>query len=85
MPLIKQRALSALSNKKFLSVLFGMIAAFLLLNNLVLPWYVNHGEILHVPNVIGQPVDSAKKTLQARGLVPILRHRRGQLWARTLT
>lgn len=71
MPSIKQRIFSALSNKKLLSILFGMIAAFLLLNSLVLPWYVNHGEILHVPNVMGQPLDSARNTLQARGLVPI--------------
>jgi beta-lactam-binding protein with PASTA domain len=71
MPSIKQRLLSAVSNKKFLYILLGMIAAFFLLNGLVLPWYVNHGDILHVPNVMGQPVDSAKKTLLAQGLIPM--------------
>ena len=68
---MKLRIVSALSNRKFLSTLVGVVAAFFLLNSLVLPWYVNHGEILHVPNVIGQPVDSAKRTLQSQSLIPV--------------
>lgn len=60
-----------LLNKKLLLTVAGLALLFVVMNNLVLPWYVNHGETLHVPNVVGLPSDSAKKALQVAGLVPV--------------
>ena len=66
---LKARAL--LVNKKPLYTVAAIIILFVVLNSLVLPWYVNHGETLHVPNVVGVSSDSARKMLQASGMVPV--------------
>jgi serine/threonine-protein kinase len=71
MPRIAQRVVSFLANRKVAYTALSVIAAFVILNSVVLPWYVNHGETSHVPNVLGLSLDSAKQTLQASGLVPI--------------
>ena len=65
------RALTHLINKRSLLTVAGVVAGFIVLNNLVLPWYVSHGETLHVPNVVGLSLDSAKSVIHAQGLTPI--------------
>lgn len=66
-----RKVASALTNKKFLLTLGCLVALFILLNSFILPWYVNHGETLHVPQVVGLPLESAKQALVDRGLIPI--------------
>jgi serine/threonine-protein kinase len=51
--------------------LLSAVGLFILLNSLILPWYVNHGETQRVPSVVGLTLDSAKAVLQDQNLVPI--------------
>jgi len=46
----------------------ALVALFLLVNYMVLPWYVNHGSRLSVPGVIGMTAEQAKQTLEAVSL-----------------
>jgi len=46
----------------------ALVALFLLVNYMVLPWYVNHGSRLSVPGVIGMTAEQAKQTLEAASL-----------------
>lgn len=69
-PVARQIVVTA-TNKRFLLTLSGLAVVFILLNSFILPWYVNHGETLHVPRVVGLPLESAKQTLLDRGLIPI--------------
>jgi len=62
---------SLLLNKRLLLGVAFIVVIFIALNSFVLPWYVHHGETMHVPNVVGVPVDSAKRALQGAGLVPV--------------
>ncbi len=71
MPFKKQRAFSIIANKKFLYTFLSVAGAFVLLNSFILPWYVNHGETMQVPNVSGLTLDSAKGVLRVQGLDPI--------------
>ena len=66
-----RRIVSVLTSKRFLLTVSSLVVAFILLNSFILPWYVNHGETLHVPQVVGLPLESAKQTLIDRGLLPI--------------
>jgi eukaryotic-like serine/threonine-protein kinase len=47
------------------------LALFLLLNNVALPLYVNHGGTLTVPSVSGLPLADAKALLEGAGLQPV--------------
>lgn len=71
MAMLKRKLVSILTNRKFLYVVFGLLGLFLLMNGIVLPWYVNHGETLKVPGVVGLSLDGAKQLLQSQGLTPI--------------
>lgn len=57
--------------KKALYALGTLILFILLMDNLVLPWYVSSKEVV-VPNVIGQHNNEAIATLQKAGFSPIL-------------
>jgi len=60
-----------LKNKKFLYTLAALIGGFLLLDHVILPWYVNHGDTLAVPNVTDLPLELARAKLDSAGLQPI--------------
>jgi len=47
------------------------LVLFVLLNNVALPLYVNHGGTLSVPNVSGLPLSDARAQLEGAGLQPI--------------
>lgn len=48
-----------------------VVALFVIVNSLVLPWYVNHEGRLAVPNVTGMPLADAQAVLTGAGLQPI--------------
>lgn len=54
--------------RKTLIAAGAALALFLLLNNVALPLYVNHGGTLSVPNVSGLPLADAKAQLEGAGL-----------------
>lgn len=57
--------------KKILWILFGLIAAALLFDNVILPWYVS-SPIEKVPDVVGKNKVEAIKMLLARSLDPVI-------------
>ena len=71
MSTLKNRFHSFITNKKLLYTLLSGAGLFIMFNSFVLPWYVNHGETQHVPNVVGLTLDSAKRVLQDQDLVPV--------------
>jgi beta-lactam-binding protein with PASTA domain len=58
-------------SKKFLIGFASLILLFVLLNNILLPWYVNQGGNIIVPSVVGLNFDSAKINLDAMHLEAI--------------
>ncbi|HAX50048.1 MAG TPA: PASTA domain-containing protein [Ignavibacteria bacterium] len=54
--------------KKFLLGIAGLFIAFLLMNFIVMPWYVRHDTLVKVPGVVGLSFDEAKKQLDEAGL-----------------
>ncbi|HET6272078.1 MAG TPA: PASTA domain-containing protein [Bacteroidota bacterium] len=60
-----------LKNKKFLYTLAALIGGFLLLDNVILPWYVNHGDTQPVPKITDLPLELAKAKLDSAGLQPV--------------
>jgi len=52
-------------------VLASVFAFFLLMNYIVLPWYVNHGSRLTVPTVVGVPLEEARRSLRDAGMEPV--------------
>lgn len=60
-----------LKNKKFLYTLAAFVGGFLLLDNVILPWYVNHGDTQPVPKVTDLPLELAKAKLDSAGLQPV--------------
>jgi beta-lactam-binding protein with PASTA domain len=54
--------------KKFGILLIIMIALMLLFNNILMPWYVKHSNLVKVPNVTGLNFLDAKKVLEQSGL-----------------
>ena len=68
---LKRKFVSILTNRKLIYGLLGAGGTFLLVNGIVLPWYVNHGETMRVPNIVGIPLDSAKRVLDGYKLTPI--------------
>lgn len=68
---IRRRLYTILKSRKFLIPVSVFIGIFVLVNYVVLPWYVNHGETKPVPNVIGMELAAGKAALESQGLVPI--------------
>ena len=54
--------------KKILIVFSGLFIAVLLMNFIVMPWYVRHDTLVNVPSVIGLSFEEAKKQLDEAGL-----------------
>ncbi len=48
----------------------GLLFVVLLLDNVILPWYVNHGGTLVVPDVVGMPEAEAFRLLDSLNLEP---------------
>jgi len=48
----------------------GLLAVVLILDNIILPWYVNHGGTLAVPDVVGMQVADAVRVLDSLNLEP---------------
>lgn len=57
--------------RRALTVVGILLAAFVLMNYLMMPLYVNHGSRLAVPGVLGMSFDSAQVALRQAGLVPM--------------
>jgi len=54
---------------KSIAIAFAiLIVLFIFANSLLLPWYVNQGGNIEVPNVSGKSFDDAKKVLDSLGL-----------------
>lgn len=54
--------------KKLFIVFGGLMVAILLMNFIVMPWYVRHDTLVKVPSVVGLSYDEAKKQLDAASL-----------------
>ncbi|MEI8133772.1 MAG: PASTA domain-containing protein [bacterium] len=52
-------------------VMLGLLAFLLLLDNIIMPWYVKRGEVSVLPKVVGKPVDEAVQILHDAGYEPI--------------
>jgi len=54
-------------------LVFFLICAgvFFILDNILMPWYVQKGKIAKVPNLIGLPFEEARRKLDSLGLKPI--------------
>jgi beta-lactam-binding protein with PASTA domain len=57
--------------RKILISFLGIIAIILLLNNVILPWYVSSPETT-VPEVVGIPVEEAITLLEKQGFEPLI-------------
>lgn len=54
--------------KKLLIGIAGLFVAILLMNFIVMPWYVRHDTLVKVPSVVGLSFEEAKKQLDEAGL-----------------
>ncbi|KAA0210861.1 MAG: PASTA domain-containing protein [Ignavibacteriaceae bacterium] len=54
--------------KKIAIVLICSVGIFFLFNNLLMPWYVKHSDLVEVPSVIGMTFIEAKRVLENSGL-----------------
>ena len=53
----------------YAGVVFGtFLGLVILLDQVIMPWYTRHGEVLAVPNVIAKHYDEAKALLELQGL-----------------
>ncbi len=57
--------------KKILFILLGLIVFLLLLNYLIMPWYVNSPDVI-IPNVIGEEITEAENKLKSENLNPVI-------------
>lgn len=64
---LRQFVTSRRAKKVYLS-LAAILILFFLLNNLLLPWYVNAGGMVVVPAVIGKKYENARQILDSLGL-----------------
>ncbi len=64
--LLRLRAI--LTSKKFLYTIGTLVGLFFLFNSILLPLYVDHGDILQVPKVTGLPAEEAHRVLGGAGL-----------------
>jgi serine/threonine-protein kinase len=54
---------------KKLLILFGIVIAIVFLfNNIIMPWYVKHSDLVKVPNVVGLTYLDAKRIIEDTGL-----------------
>lgn len=51
-------------------ILFILIIVFLIVDDVVMPSYVQHGKTTKIPNVIGMPLEDAQRVLQEAGVNP---------------
>ena len=65
---ILRRLLAILTSKKLLYTIGTLIGLFFLFNSILLPLYVDHGDVLLVPKVTGMPADEAHRVLSGAGL-----------------
>ena len=57
--------------KSFFYIIGSFFALFILFDNVILPWYVNHGDKLAVPNVLGLTIEHARNMVDSAGLEPV--------------
>lgn len=57
--------------QKIAIILLVFIAFVLLMDKVILPWYVKRGEVSILPKVVGKPVDDAVRILNEAGYEPI--------------
>ena len=57
--------------KSFFYIIGSLFALFILFDNVILPWYVNHGDKLAVPNVLGLTIEHARNMVDSAGLEPV--------------
>ncbi len=57
--------------RKLIIAALVLSAAFVLMDFLIMPWYVDHGAKQEVPNVVGSTLSEARAVLSADGLEPI--------------
>lgn len=60
-----------ITNRTFLVTVGSIVGLFILMNYFIMPWYVNYGGTLTVPNVMGMSLDRATAVLDSMGLEPI--------------
>ncbi|MBI1807239.1 MAG: PASTA domain-containing protein [Ignavibacteria bacterium] len=68
MPPDYKKILTSNRSRKIFLYLGVILLLFFLCNDLVIPWYVNHGGVLTVPSVVGVNFDLAKRILDSLGL-----------------
>jgi beta-lactam-binding protein with PASTA domain len=56
---------------RIIIVLLAFFAFLLVLDKIVMPWYVKRGEVTVLPKVVGKPVDDAIRLLEEAGYEPI--------------
>lgn len=68
----KKRGLHLTSRnaKRIYVILAACLVMFFLSNDILLPWYVNSGGIIEIPDVVGQGFEEAEQTLRSLGLEP---------------
>jgi serine/threonine-protein kinase len=62
---------SSAKARSILYVVGSLFALFILFDNVILPWYVNHGDKLAVPDVLRLTTEDAEKLLDSAGLEPV--------------
>jgi len=54
-------------------IVFGILfILYIVMDNIVMPWYVQAGKTTKVPDTVGMPADQAKKEIATAGLKPII-------------
>ncbi len=57
--------------RKLIVVLLVIVVVFLVMDFLIMPWYVDHGTTQDVPDVIGGTLNEARAALLSEGLEPV--------------
>jgi eukaryotic-like serine/threonine-protein kinase len=70
MPMDLSKFLKKRSTKKVILVALLFLGLFVICNNVLMPWYVNRGGTLNVPNVIGLKFEDASRLVDSLGLEP---------------
>ncbi len=68
MPASIKRTFLSKPAKRIYLVLGGVLLLFFIVNNAVLPWYVNSGGIITVPNVVGKKYENIKALFDSLNL-----------------
>jgi beta-lactam-binding protein with PASTA domain len=56
--------------KPLIAVFIILVVLFFIIDGIVMPFYVQKGKITKVPNVVGMPLEDAKKKIREAGLDP---------------